>query len=167
MIICPNCNHQNPEGAVQCEACYTPLPTLTTCPNCGAAVQTDASFCGQCGFDLRGASRSASQAAASTSQAPIPQTPEAYPSSPPPPPPPDGLPPILPEPLVAPTPLMSALPGIAAVEMPPPPPPPTRSPPCPQILPQRPRLHLRSLRPPPRRSRPATRDSCMFRPTRS
>jgi len=38
---------------VQCEACYTPLPATTTCPNCGAIVQTDASFCGQCGFNLR------------------------------------------------------------------------------------------------------------------
>ena len=53
MIVCPNCNHQNPDGAVQCEACYTPLPALATCPSCGASVQSDASFCGQCGFDLR------------------------------------------------------------------------------------------------------------------
>ncbi|NJN20010.1 MAG: FHA domain-containing protein [Leptolyngbya sp. RL_3_1] len=53
MIVCPNCNHQNPEGAVQCEACYTPLPTSTTCPSCGASVQSDASFCGQCGFNLQ------------------------------------------------------------------------------------------------------------------
>ncbi|GET39511.1 FHA domain-containing protein [Microseira wollei] len=53
MIVCPNCNHQNPDGAVQCEACYTPLPATTSCPNCGTSVQTDASFCGQCGFDLR------------------------------------------------------------------------------------------------------------------
>jgi ribosomal protein L40E len=52
MIVCPNCNHQNPDGATQCEACYTPLPATTTCPNCGASVQTDASFCGQCGFNL-------------------------------------------------------------------------------------------------------------------
>ncbi|MFM6181062.1 MAG: zinc-ribbon domain-containing protein, partial [Dolichospermum sp.] len=26
MIVCPNCNHPNPDGAVQCEACYSPLP---------------------------------------------------------------------------------------------------------------------------------------------
>ncbi|MDY6783568.1 MAG: FHA domain-containing protein [Cyanobacteriota bacterium] len=52
MIVCPNCNHQNPSGATQCEACYTPLPVTTTCPNCGATVQEDASFCGQCGFNL-------------------------------------------------------------------------------------------------------------------
>ena len=53
MVVCPNCNYQNPEGATQCEACYTPLPSLTSCPNCGAAVQTDAAFCGQCGSNLQ------------------------------------------------------------------------------------------------------------------
>ena len=53
MLVCPNCNHSNPDGAAQCEACYTPLPTTTSCPNCGAPVQTDASFCGQCGLNLR------------------------------------------------------------------------------------------------------------------
>ena len=53
MIVCPNCNHQNPDGATQCEACYTPLPATSSCPNCGAMVQTDASFCGQCGFNLK------------------------------------------------------------------------------------------------------------------
>lgn len=53
MLVCPNCNHQNPSGAVQCEACYTPLPATMRCPNCGATVQTDASFCGQCGVNLK------------------------------------------------------------------------------------------------------------------
>jgi ribosomal protein L40E len=53
MIVCPNCNHQNPDGALQCEACYTPLPTMTTCSSCGASVQADASFCGQCGSSLQ------------------------------------------------------------------------------------------------------------------
>ena len=53
MIVCPNCNHQNPDGASQCEACYTPLPVAASCSNCGATVQTDAAFCGQCGFNLR------------------------------------------------------------------------------------------------------------------
>lgn len=52
MIVCPNCNHPNPEGAQACEACYTPLPATTSCPNCGTPVQTDSRFCGQCGFDL-------------------------------------------------------------------------------------------------------------------
>jgi ribosomal protein L40E len=53
MIVCPNCNHPNPDGAVQCEACYTPLPSTSNCPSCGATVQADAAFCGQCGFNLR------------------------------------------------------------------------------------------------------------------
>jgi len=53
MIVCPNCNHPNPDGAVQCEACYTPLPATANCPNCGATVQSDAAFCGQCGYNLR------------------------------------------------------------------------------------------------------------------
>jgi ribosomal protein L40E len=53
MIVCPNCNHSNPDGAQTCEACYTPLPATATCPNCGATVQADASFCGQCGFNLK------------------------------------------------------------------------------------------------------------------
>ncbi|PMB18251.1 peptide-binding protein [Fischerella thermalis CCMEE 5205] len=53
MIVCPNCNHHNPDGATQCEACYTPLPATTNCPSCGATVQADASFCGQCGYHLR------------------------------------------------------------------------------------------------------------------
>lgn len=55
MIVCPNCNHQNPDAAVQCEACYTPLPAMMDCPHCGASVQADASFCGQCGFNLQSA----------------------------------------------------------------------------------------------------------------
>ncbi|MEM6591242.1 MAG: FHA domain-containing protein [Cyanobacteria bacterium P01_C01_bin.73] len=65
MIVCANCSHQNPGGAIQCEACYTPLPTLAGCPSCGASVQSDASFCGQCGFDLRAIAHSASSLGAS------------------------------------------------------------------------------------------------------
>ena len=72
MIVCPNCSHHNPDGAVQCEACYTPLPAIMACPNCGALVQTDASFCGQCGYDLR--------QSAETSPVP-PPPPAVYPES--------------------------------------------------------------------------------------
>ncbi len=52
MIVCPQCNYQNPDGAKVCESCYTELPALTTCPHCGATVQQDATFCGQCGSPL-------------------------------------------------------------------------------------------------------------------
>jgi pSer/pThr/pTyr-binding forkhead associated (FHA) protein len=88
MIVCPNCNHPNPDGAVQCEACYTPLPVLSTCPNCGASVQADASFCGQCGFNLQGAVSKSPEPESSESDVP-------------------ELPPI--EPLVPPDPLMMPL----------------------------------------------------------
>ena len=52
MVNCPNCNHANPDEAVTCEACFTPLPTLQSCPRCGAPVLSDANFCGQCGHNL-------------------------------------------------------------------------------------------------------------------
>ena len=52
MIICTNCNHENPEGSVQCENCYAPLPQTSSCPNCGAFTQINAAFCGQCGYNL-------------------------------------------------------------------------------------------------------------------
>ncbi|MDX2243749.1 MAG: FHA domain-containing protein [Leptolyngbyaceae cyanobacterium bins.302] len=72
MIVCPNCNHQNPDGAVQCESCYTPLPATTACPNCGAKVQVDASFCGQCGFNLKAMSP-VPQAPVSPAAIPVPE----------------------------------------------------------------------------------------------
>jgi hypothetical protein len=65
MIICPNCSHQNPDGATYCDACYTPLPVVTsiTCPNCDSAVLSDASFCGSCGFNLKSPERTSEQSA--------------------------------------------------------------------------------------------------------
>ena len=56
MIVCPNCKHDNPEGATNCEACYTALPATKACPNCGASIQLDATFCGQCGHSLKSVS---------------------------------------------------------------------------------------------------------------
>lgn len=76
MIVCPNCNHQNPEGAIQCEACYTPLPVTTNCPNCGASIQTDATFCGQCGFNLQIEMNIPSESM-SEPEANLPETPES------------------------------------------------------------------------------------------
>lgn len=81
MIVCPNCNHQNPDGANQCEACYTPLPSLVACPSCGSEIQANASFCGQCGADLRSsANQSATPSAeepTSTPGATVPSVPKA------------------------------------------------------------------------------------------
>ena len=51
---CPNCNHLNPENAIQCESCFVPLASPTYCPNCGAAaLLPNIRFCGQCGFNLQ------------------------------------------------------------------------------------------------------------------
>lgn len=52
MITCPNCSHENPEGANLCETCYTPLPQNIPCPQCGSTILSNATFCGQCGFIL-------------------------------------------------------------------------------------------------------------------
>jgi FHA domain/Double zinc ribbon len=101
MIVCPNCNHPNPDGAVQCEACYTPLPVLLPCPNCGASVQADASFCGQCGFNLQGA------AAPTSSKSPDSTVPNNLPDQASANAPTPSVPEIAPlEPLMAPDPLM-------------------------------------------------------------
>ncbi len=53
MVICPSCAHVNPEGATNCEECMTPLPMMIQCPQCGASVQDDAVFCGNCGYNLQ------------------------------------------------------------------------------------------------------------------
>ncbi|HAC64699.1 MAG TPA: phosphopeptide-binding protein [Cyanothece sp. UBA12306] len=53
MVICPNCAHHNPPGAIQCEACYTSLPQMTHCPYCNSSVETNATFCEQCGGNLK------------------------------------------------------------------------------------------------------------------
>jgi predicted component of type VI protein secretion system len=52
MVVCPNCNHENPEGATLCETCYAPLPLNAKCPNCGYSILSNSTFCGQCGFNL-------------------------------------------------------------------------------------------------------------------
>lgn len=65
MINCPNCAHANPDGATQCEACYTPLPETIACPNCKAAVSASAEYCGQCGYAIQSVSLESN---------PIPQT---------------------------------------------------------------------------------------------
>ncbi|OUC13847.1 MAG: phosphopeptide-binding protein [Alkalinema sp. CACIAM 70d] len=97
MISCPNCNHQNPAGAVQCESCFTPLPALSACPNCGASIQSDASFCGQCGFNLQTIATASSSAG--SVPPPPPLDPEALSAAFPDLIPPDPI--IIPDPIVA------------------------------------------------------------------
>ncbi len=99
MLVCPNCNHPNPDGAQACEACYTPLPATTNCPNCATPVQTDARFCGQCGFDLRSSSTTATSPSVGI------DLPSTIPDLAPPEPPHS----VTPDPLVQPEPLVSSL----------------------------------------------------------
>lgn len=105
MIVCPNCNHQNPDAAVQCEACYTPLPAMMSCPNCGSGVQSDASFCGQCGSNLKtsvGAGSPAQPSSPGQLDSPDWEVPEL----------------ISPDPLEAPDPLLSNAPSQSPSEPP-------------------------------------------------
>lgn len=110
MIVCPNCNHQNPDAAVQCEACYTPLPAMIHCPSCNAAVQSDASFCGQCGFNLKAATES-SASPSTTATTPTLSTSTSAPEL--------EVPDLLtPEPLVEPDPLLVSPPPLQATPPP-------------------------------------------------
>jgi ribosomal protein L40E len=74
MSICPNCNHSNPSGATQCEACFTPLPATANCPSCGASVQLDATFCGQCGTSLKSAAGQSAAVANPNPESALPPT---------------------------------------------------------------------------------------------
>ncbi|WP_199250385.1 FHA domain-containing protein [[Phormidium] sp. ETS-05] len=118
MIVCPNCNHQNPDGATACEACYTPLPATTNCPNCGATVQTDATFCGQCGYNLQPQSLVEEEAAVAlpaTAVSVPPElgisAPELEISAPPPPPPLPEVPAAPPVPAPVPAPVSAPAPA--------------------------------------------------------
>jgi ribosomal protein L40E len=84
MIVCPNCEHINPLEASQCEACYTPLPQMSSCPSCGAAIQTDATFCGQCGYNLQPNSVSVVEAEPEPVSEPVATTPTIASIAPPP-----------------------------------------------------------------------------------
>lgn len=96
MIVCPNCEHVNPDEATQCEACYTPLPRMSACPNCGATIQTDATFCGQCGYNLQGAAVPAVEPEAEPMPEPEPAPIPIAVSSPPPAPVAPVVPPVAP-----------------------------------------------------------------------
>ncbi|MFM6061585.1 MAG: zinc ribbon domain-containing protein, partial [Microcystis panniformis] len=105
MIVCPNCEHINPDEASQCEACYTPLPRMSSCPSCGATIQTDATFCGQCGYNLQpnSAPMVAAEAESEPEPEPVPPVPTATGASiaPPPVAEPISTPPPTPPPVPA------------------------------------------------------------------
>ena len=47
---CPNCQHENREGAVFCSECGTSFQHF--CPQCGTEVKPTDKFCSECGTDL-------------------------------------------------------------------------------------------------------------------
>lgn len=50
---CPNCNHENFEGASFCTECGHTLSSNATCPNCGAKDLTpNTRFCPHCGHSM-------------------------------------------------------------------------------------------------------------------
>ncbi len=85
MITCPNCEHQNPDGAIQCEACFTPLPQVVNCGNCGQPLLSNATFCGECG--AANPFQGSTEAEESPSSPPPPTSSSIPESSSPPPPP--------------------------------------------------------------------------------
>ena len=49
-MICPKCNHENPDAAAFCMKCGSKLEN--TCPKCGIAAPPEAAFCMKCGAKL-------------------------------------------------------------------------------------------------------------------
>jgi ribosomal protein L40E len=54
MIVCPTCNHHNPEGAEACAQCGASLAGFAyrACPTCGALNAADSVFCHRCLSEL-------------------------------------------------------------------------------------------------------------------
>jgi len=54
IVICQNCNAQNPLGTKFCGNCGTKLgaPKKVKCPKCGAEMPSNMKFCGNCGNPL-------------------------------------------------------------------------------------------------------------------
>ena len=49
---CNKCGNENPDNAVFCMYCGSPLPTQTTCPYCGGELDGVEKFCKHCGKEL-------------------------------------------------------------------------------------------------------------------
>src|SRR5713226_6687098 len=74
-MLCPSCQHDNPQGAKFCNACGTKLDSA--CPQCGQVNPPGSRFCNECGTPLTKQSgvRSPESAVASP-QPPISYTPK-------------------------------------------------------------------------------------------
>lgn len=51
-IVCPNCKHENEEGAKFCNQCGQALNKKIVCPRCGNENAEGSSFCSKCGERL-------------------------------------------------------------------------------------------------------------------
>lgn len=62
MIVCPSCEHRNPEGAESCEVCGASLDrsVYRACPSCGALNAADDLYCRRCLAELRSQSEGVS-----------------------------------------------------------------------------------------------------------
>src|SRR5437870_5897376 len=54
-MTCPTCGAHNPDDAVFCGGCGTPLVSETPCPRCGRSNPRDLKFCRGCGVRLEDA----------------------------------------------------------------------------------------------------------------
>ncbi|MFH1085084.1 MAG: zinc ribbon domain-containing protein, partial [Chloroflexota bacterium] len=54
MIVCPVCNHRNPDAAPTCAACGAALVQVgyRECPSCEALNPADSLFCSRCLAEL-------------------------------------------------------------------------------------------------------------------
>lgn len=54
MIVCPSCQHRNPEGTAQCLSCGASLERFVyrACPSCGALNPAQNTFCHRCLSEL-------------------------------------------------------------------------------------------------------------------
>lgn len=50
MVVCPHCNHQNPEKTKFCSECGKPIAVeMVACINCHAQIKKGSKFCPECG----------------------------------------------------------------------------------------------------------------------
>lgn len=67
---CPNCNNENPEGAIFCKSCGSKLSQNIVCPVCGKECSEKMHYCPSCGSSLDGSPSVAENAEETAQKAP-------------------------------------------------------------------------------------------------
>ncbi|HEY8632870.1 MAG TPA: zinc-ribbon domain-containing protein, partial [Candidatus Limnocylindrales bacterium] len=75
IVICSNCQTENPAGTKFCKECGTRLGLA--CTTCGNALLPDAKFCSECGTPVAAAAAPGSGAVAATARTAAPSAPVA------------------------------------------------------------------------------------------